>query len=64
MPGLALTVATPWIVVTLPTAIHSNVKCPSQCVPFLDGQIGRPGSPKLDQQPDESAIHSTKEKQQ
>jgi hypothetical protein len=27
-------------------------------------RIGRPGSPKLDQQPDESAIHSMKEKQQ
>jgi hypothetical protein len=38
-PGLALTVATPWIVPTLPTAIPTSV---SIAVRLLDGQNRSP----------------------
>lgn len=50
MPGLALTVATPWIVVTLPTAIQTFVFIAVRLAISTD-------------KPDESAIHSMKEKQ-
>jgi len=59
MPGLALTVATPWIVVTLPTVISIH----------RSASPGRPESVVLvpansTNKSDESAIHSMKEKQQ
>jgi hypothetical protein len=45
-----------------PTAISTSV---STAVRLLDGQeFGRPGPPRLEQQPDEYANHSMKEKEQ
>jgi hypothetical protein len=63
MPGLALTVATPSIVVTLPTANPTSISIAVR-LGLMDGQNRSSRVPKVDQQPDESAIHSMKEKQQ
>ena len=64
MPGLALTVATPWIVVTLPTSIPASISIAVR-LRLLDGQNSALlGPPYSTNKPDESAIHSMKEKQQ
>ena len=64
MPGLALTVATSWIVVTLPTAIPTSVSIAAR-LPLLDGQNSVVlGPANSTNKPDESAMHSMKEKQQ
>ena len=85
MPGLALTVANPLIVVTVPadcgptgTTRASTIMGASRTSGTdsdLDVSIhcgaspgrpefGRPGPPQLEQQPDEYAKHSMKEKEQ
>jgi hypothetical protein len=60
--GIGVEVATPWIIVTAPTAIPTSVSIAVR-LPLLDGQNRSSWVPKLDK-PDESAIHSMKEKQQ
>jgi len=66
MPGLALTVATLWTVATVPgrpggDGDDAGVHCGAS--PGRP-EFGRPGPPRLEQQPDEYANHSMKEKKE
>jgi hypothetical protein len=61
MPGLALTVATPWIVVTLPTVISIH-RSASPSPGRAESVVLVPANST--NKSDESAIHSMKEKQQ
>jgi hypothetical protein len=61
--GIGVEGGYPWIVPTLPTAVPTSVSI--ACVSFAwTARIGRPGPANSTNKPDESAIHSMKEKQQ
>jgi hypothetical protein len=64
MPGLALTVATRWIVVALPTAIPTTVSIAVRLRRLDSQKSGVLGPANSTKKPHESAIHSMKEKQQ
>ena len=61
--GIGIDGGYPSIVVTLSPAIPKSIFIAVR-LGLLDGQNGPSRVSKLDQQPDESAIHSMKEKQQ